>query len=873
MQKAEVKQPKYVYGLDIGTRSVVGTVGYLEKGRFVVVAQRVKEHETRAMIDGQIHDIGAVGETIREVTDELEQELRQQLHQVCIAAAGRVLRTVTTHVETDLEGEKLITKEDIFALDSYGVEKAYEKFQQENDLDMKFYCVGYTVMRYYMNDYPMSNLENHKAKVIAADLIATFLPDDVVDGLYKAVELAGLEVANLTLEPIAAMEVAIPQMYRMLNIALIDVGAGTSDISITKDGSIVAYGMLPIAGDCLTEDIARHCLVDFTTAEQIKRGVEKQDTVEYKDIMGIAQKITKEEVLQVVESDLTDMAQQAADRIKELNGDKPVSAVFVVGGGGKMEGYTKIVAERLGIPQERCALRGEEVMQKIDFLPKDIVKDSLLVTPIGICLNYYEQSNNFMFVTFNGQRIKLYDNNRLAIVDAAISAEFPNEDLFPKRGASLTFMLNGKTKVIRGERGESATILLNGEPADIHTPIRANDIISVTCSTAGEPAQASLGKFPEYKESITIHVNGSDIRLPKVASVNGQLQSALYMIQENDEVEMLGYYTVQQITEVMDVVLEDGAYISVNHEQADLDTKVYDNFTLEWTYKKQESAGDSEPESEQSGTPEEDASAEDIAAEDILEDTAAAPVLTKPVETTRTGQTQREGSEKGSLLEKARRSAQQISDAPVTQEVEEELKAARAYAAAERIASYATAFNQTGQMPAAGRQSGIQMPATGNLQGRPEKGAAEAAVKAAETEPTGAAKAAETEPTGAVKAAETGRDGNTEKDTGVSPAGAIHRESMEKSAGTMQQAAGEALSAGTMQQAAEDPGSVTVLVNGKPVTLSGKPDYIYVDVFDRIDFDLSKPQGKTVETLINGRKAQYIEPLKNGDELEIFWKD
>jgi hypothetical protein len=66
---------------------------------------------------------------------------------------------------------------------------------------------------------------------------------------------------------------------------------------------------------------------------------------------------------------------------------------------------------------------------------------------------------------------------------------------------------------------------------------------------------------------------------------------------------------------------------------------------------------------------------------------------------------------------------------------------------------------------------------------------------------------------------------------------------------------------------------LTVIVNGEPVTLTGKPDYIYVDVFDRINFDLSKPQGKMVETLINGRKAQYIEPLHNGDKLEIFWKD
>ena len=253
------KTVNYVYGLDIGTRSIVGTVGYRQKDRFVVVAQQSIEHESRAMIDGQIHDINTVSETIREVTDILEERIKQPLKQVCIAAAGRVLKTVTVHVDMDLEGEKTISKEDIFALDSLGIEKAYETFSKSDDFDenMKFYCVGYSVMHYFMNGYPMNQLENHKAKEISADLIATFLPDDVVDGLYKSVELAGLEVANLTLEPIAAIELAIPDMYRMLNIALIDVGAGTSDISITKDGSIIASGMITIAGACITADIAR----------------------------------------------------------------------------------------------------------------------------------------------------------------------------------------------------------------------------------------------------------------------------------------------------------------------------------------------------------------------------------------------------------------------------------------------------------------------------------------------------------------------------------------------------------------------------------------------------------------------------------------
>ena len=851
MQRADSKQHKLIYGLDIGTRSIVGTVGYMEKDHFVVVAQKVREHETRAMLDGQIHDIGAVGEMIRDVTDELEKELDITLSQVCIAAAGRVLQTVTTSVEIDLEGEKLITKEDIFALDSYGIEKAYEEFQKENELDMKFYCVGYTVMRYYMNHYPMSNLENHKAKIIAADLIATFLPDDVVDGLYKAVELAGLEVANLTLEPIAAMAVAIPQMYRMLNIALIDVGAGTSDISITKDGSIVAYGMLPVAGDCLTEDIARHCLVDFTTAEMIKRGIEHSDTVEYKDIMGLPQTISKEEVLSVCSDNLTEMAEQAADKIMELNGGKPVSAVFVVGGGGKIEGYTQLVADRLGIARERCALRGEEVMQKIDFLPGDIKKDSMLVTPVGICLNYYEQSNNFVFVTLNGERVKLYDNNKLAVVDAAIQAEIPNDALFPKRGESLTFTFNGKQKVIRGERGESAVILLNGEPADIHTPIRGNDRIEIKESTAGAAAVMELGKLAEYNQEIHITVNGQNITLPKFASANGELQSAFYQIREGDEIELLNYYTVQQVTEVMDVLLDPAMQILINHEPADMDSKVYDNFTLEWKLAEEKTAETKEPEQE-AGT----------AVEAVVKTEAGSDPV-KPAETVpadaggekqeqpdrpdaqESRKTNRPG---GSMLEKARQSAQQIADAPITEEVEEELKQMRANAAAERIAAFATAYNsgqgmpQPVQTPQHEQLKPVQPPVQQAAQGQPSP------------EPIQVQQAAQGQPS-----PEPVQMATQTAPTPVQTAQPPEQQTVQEQA--------------QVQPSADAITAVTVTVNGEKLTLTGKKDYIYVDVFDHIDFDLSKPKGKTVETLINGRKAQYVEPLKTGDVLDIFWKD
>ena len=128
------------------------------------------------------------------------------------------------------------------------------------------------------------------------------------------------------------------------------------------------------------------------------------------------------------------IADEVAGKMLELNGDKAVSAIFVVGGGGKIPGFTDKVASKLGLLPERVALRGEEVMGNVRFFQEDIKKDSLLVTPIGICLNYYDKKNNFIFVHFNGERMKLYNSNHLTVVEAAMQAGFPNDGLFPKRG-------------------------------------------------------------------------------------------------------------------------------------------------------------------------------------------------------------------------------------------------------------------------------------------------------------------------------------------------------------------------------------------------------------------------------------------------------
>ncbi len=821
-----------VFGLDIGTRNVVGTVGYKDEDDFYVIAQYIKEHGTRSMLDGQIHDIGRVGRTINAVKKELEEQSHLSLSEVCIAAAGRVLKTVTTTVEYSFEEEVVVTGEDVHTLDLLGIEKAQQILNENNDTNFKFYCVGYSVVKYYLNGDVFSNLEGHKAEVVSADIIVTFLPEDVVDGLYSAVGLAGLKVASLTLEPIAAINVAIPETFRMLNIALVDVGAGTSDISVTRDGSIIAYGMIPCAGDEITELLVQHYLVDFKTAEHIKLSSTTEKEIEYQDIMMIKHTITAEEVWDLIEPLVFRLTEDIAAKIKELNGGETVSATFVVGGGGKVHGFVEHLASELELPLERVALRGEEVLQEIHFEQQEIKKDPLLVTPIGICISYYDQKNNFVFVRFNGERIKLYDNNKLTIVDAALRAGFPNDQLFPRRGKEINFYVNGKKRIVRGEPGESAVVRVNGRITSINAVLEPNSDIVIEPSTVGEAAVCRLEELEEYgRVVITFEVNGRMITCPKFAEVNGSLEPPYYEIQENDWVEMRGFYTVAQIMEFMDVEIDLNSEILVNNKPADLDTQVYENFSVEWeviTYRT--------PLSE-------------------IENVYGKP-LEDPVQPEELPMEQPETEEELSLEEPEAEPSQK--------------EAAREPEAGEKQAEALQEPEAELKQPEAVREPETELKKEEAAQGT------EAEPKQPQTEVTQTETVRKPQDS-AQQARETITE-QPEEEAGKEEN--LTQEELEEKYLQSQQTVESDIRPTIRKKpevkvVKEKPAGVSlqVIVNNAAVTLTGKASYVFVDVFDAISFDLNAGKGRAIVTKLNGEIPSYTAPLKYGDVLEIYWED
>lgn len=532
----------YIFGLDIGTRSIVGLVGYKVNDDFNVIAYEMIEHDTRAMIDGQIHDISKVTETVKKIKSKLEKKIGAKLTKVCIAAAGRVLKTSTITVSQDIDSNEIISDDRVYSLELLGIERAHQQVNNElHKSDSAFYCVGYTVSRYYLNDYEIIKLQGHKGKKIGADIIATFLPLEVVESLYEVINNADMEVYSLTLEPIAAINVAIPEKFRLLNIALVDIGAGTSDIAITKDGGIVAYGMIPLAGDEITETIVHEYLVDFTTAETIKiKASGRSKTVSFKDIIGINHKIDTSEINKKIDKQVTNLANSIGEKIKELNGGSSTNAVFIVGGGGQVKRFTDKLAKKLGITKDRVALRGNEVLNSVYFEEKSVTKGPELVTPVGICYSGLENNkHDFIQVFLNDEPLRVFNNNNLTVMDVAALKGFDPQKLIPTRGKDLSFTFNGLEKRIKGSTGESARILVNNKDVSLTTHVVMNDYISIIPAKSGQDASLTTNRLIQEIAKSQVIINNNQYTVNPILTVNGKKVSLNYDIKNGDVIETI----------------------------------------------------------------------------------------------------------------------------------------------------------------------------------------------------------------------------------------------------------------------------------------------------------------------------------------------
>ena len=543
MELKGFNQKDIIFSLDIGTRSIIGTVGIIKDKKFHVVCEKYMEHEERAMVDGQIHDISLVASVVQKVKNAIEEEVGIQLKEVSIAAAGRFLRTVNSKAELEIDGENEIDKEIIRSLELSAVKNAEEEINSTTE--GKLYCVGYSVKSFYLNGFVISNLMGHKGEKIGAEVIATFLPRSVVDSLYSVMNKVNLNVVNLTLEPIAAMEAAVPKNLRLLNIALVDIGAGTSDIAISSKEAISAYGMVPMAGDEITEAIVQEYLVDFNTAERIKRELGVNSEITYVDILGMENVISSEAILKLIDNIVNKTADEISKKILELNGDKSPSAVFLVGGGAHTPGIVQSIAEKLNLPSQRIAIKDRSAV--IECV-SDNELGSAGVTVLGIALAAIRSlGNDFIDVNLNGEPISLFNSHKHNTMDVLLQAGINPSLLISKNGKSVRFTYNGCKRIVFGEYGANAKITINPEEATLETEVKSNDNIELVYAQNGKNAEPKLRDNIRNIDSVCIFIDDEIVNLEPVTLVNDKIEDLEYIIKNGDEVRVFIPNTISDL--------------------------------------------------------------------------------------------------------------------------------------------------------------------------------------------------------------------------------------------------------------------------------------------------------------------------------------
>ncbi|MBO8140861.1 MAG: hypothetical protein H0Z37_01600, partial [Firmicutes bacterium] len=481
--------------LDIGTHKILGLAVLVESGEVSVSAAAVRRHGSRAMRDGQVHDVPAVAATVRQVVRSLEETVGAKLTKASIAAAGRALRTARGRAEQIQSRPETCSGELEQQLEWQAVADAQGRLLTSLPGEQQrwgYYCIAHSRTGCWLDGDAIGRLAGQRGRQLAMEVLATFLPGTVVDSLEAVLREAGLEVNSLTLEPIAALEAVIPPTMRHLDLVLVDVGAGTSDIALTGGGTVQAYAMVPQAGDSITEAVSHGFLLDFPVADEVKRRASRGETVTVENVLGEPVTVDPAALAETIREATEQLADKIAGAICEWTAQKAPAAVLLVGGGSQTPGLAEGLAERLGLPKSRVAIRDRRAVRGVRG--EVGLSGPEVVTALGIALRLARgREIPPIRVRVNGRPVSLFLPDRCTVREAARIAGIPLSHLVGSMGPGITVTVNGDVMVIPGSKGEAARIHVNGQPATLDTVLANQDDVELSTAARGEPPRQNGG--------------------------------------------------------------------------------------------------------------------------------------------------------------------------------------------------------------------------------------------------------------------------------------------------------------------------------------------------------------------------------------------
>lgn len=538
-----------IFVLDIGTRSVMALLAHKEGECLCVDHLIYREHKTRSMLDGQIHDVKEVANLIKELVDEMEKVSGVTLNKVAVAAAGRALKTEKGVAKVKYPLNTEMTKDEYITLELQAVQDAQMALPKNDSkvpVSQQYYCVGYSVVEEKLDGISLVSIIGQKGQQAEIEVVATFLPRIVVDSLQTAVERVGLELASITLEPIAVANLVLNPGMRRLNLVLVDIGAGTSDIAVCGNNTINAFGMVPMAGDEVTECLSDQYLLDFNESERIKRYLEKEEgDLEVTDVLGIQQKVSINDLKKVIEPSVKGLANAIAEEIYILNKNAP-QAILLVGGGSLTPGLANSLAKTLDLSEKRVVVQMANKMQNVKLLPENMVGPNY-ITVLGIAYTaLYCSTLGFISVNINEKPVRLLHLVQNNVAEALLAGGYNIKQLYGRPGLALTCEINGQVYTLPGKEGNVGSIYLNGKQASVSDKIKEGDSIVFAPGVTGENAK---GTFKDLLKELAGHctVNDTSIELDLGVEVNGEKLSLDTDISDGCKAKIVSSMTIKEV--------------------------------------------------------------------------------------------------------------------------------------------------------------------------------------------------------------------------------------------------------------------------------------------------------------------------------------
>jgi cell division protein FtsA len=358
-----------VVGLDIGTTKIVAIVGRRnEFGKIEILG--MGKSESFGVARGVVQNIDQTVQSIQTAVAEAEAKSGVDIKVVNVGIAGQHIRSMQHRgIKTRVSVEQEISQNDIDLL--------------IDDMFKLMMAPGEEIIHVLPQEYIIDNESGIKNPIGMSGirLEANF---HIITGqiaaarnIYKCVQKAGLEVSELTLEPLASADAVLSTEEKEAGVVLVDIGGGTTDVAIFQDGIIRHTAVIPFGGNVITEDVKEGCTIIKSQAEllKIKFGSalasenQENEIVSIPGLRGRAHKeISVRNLSAIIQARMEEIVEHVYYEIKHSGYEKKlIAGIVVTGGGAQLKHVSQLVEyitgmdTRVGYPNEHLAKGSEEV--------------------------------------------------------------------------------------------------------------------------------------------------------------------------------------------------------------------------------------------------------------------------------------------------------------------------------------------------------------------------------------------------------------------------------------------------------------------------------------------------------------------------------